>query len=92
MSGSKLTVWFMAAAFCIAASLSGGAIAADDASGLGNKTCLSCHDGKSGKLEVPDAEVALVRERVPALMAGVAQLRVPLVADVGVGDNWDQAH
>ncbi|MDD2918845.1 MAG: cytochrome c3 family protein [Rhodoferax sp.] len=46
----------MAAAFCIAASLSGGAIAADDASGLGNKTCLSCHDGKSGKLEVPDAD------------------------------------
>jgi DNA polymerase-1 len=43
-------------------------------------------------LEVPDSEVALVKERVPALMAGVAQLRVPLVADVGVGDNWDQAH
>jgi len=25
-------------------------------------------------------------------MAGVAQLKVPLLAEVGVGDNWDQAH
>jgi len=25
-------------------------------------------------------------------MAGVAQLRVPLLAEVGVGANWDQAH
>jgi DNA polymerase-1 len=43
-------------------------------------------------LEVPDAEVPLVRERLPALMAGVAELRVPLLVDIGVGDNWDQAH
>jgi DNA polymerase-1 len=43
-------------------------------------------------LEVPDAEVALVRERLPALMAGVADLRVPLLVELGVGDNWDQAH
>jgi len=25
-------------------------------------------------------------------MAGVAQLKVPLLAEVGVGDNWDKAH
>jgi len=25
-------------------------------------------------------------------MAGVATLAVPLVADVGVGPNWDEAH
>jgi len=43
-------------------------------------------------LEVPDAEVALIREQLPRLMAGVAQLSVPLLAEVGVGDNWDQAH
>jgi DNA polymerase-1 len=29
---------------------------------------------------------------VPRLMAGVAQLKVPLVAEVGVGANWDEAH
>jgi DNA polymerase-1 len=57
---------------------------------LGTRLVMQVHDELV--LEVPDAEVALVRERVPALMAGVAPLRVPLVADVGVGDNWDQAH
>ena len=36
--------------------------------------------------------VPALLERVPALMAGAAELRVPLVVDSGVGDNWDQAH
>jgi DNA polymerase-1 len=35
-----------------------------------------------------DAIVAGVRER----MAGAAELDVPLVVDVGVGANWDEAH
>jgi DNA polymerase-1 len=43
-------------------------------------------------LEVPEGELALVREHLPRLMAGVAQLQVPLLAEVGVGPNWDQAH
>jgi DNA polymerase-1 len=43
-------------------------------------------------LEVPESELALVREKLPQLMAGVAQLKVPLVAEVGVGPNWDKAH
>ena len=43
-------------------------------------------------LEVPENELALVREKLPQLMAGVAQLKVPLVAEVGVGPNWDKAH
>jgi DNA polymerase-1 len=29
---------------------------------------------------------------IPNLMAGVADLKVPLLAEVGVGANWDQAH
>jgi DNA polymerase-1 len=41
---------------------------------------------------VPEAEVAWVREQVPALMAGVARFNVPLLAEVGVGANWDEAH
>jgi len=43
-------------------------------------------------LEVPEAELAWAREAVPRLMAGVASLSVPLLAEVGVGANWDQAH
>jgi DNA polymerase-1 len=30
--------------------------------------------------------------QLPALMAGVAALKVPLLAEVGIGANWDQAH
>ena len=43
-------------------------------------------------LEVPQAELALVRAQLPGLMTGVARLAVPLVVDVGVGANWEQAH
>ncbi len=43
-------------------------------------------------LEVPDDELSWAREAVPSLMAGVAQLRVPLLAEVGVGSNWEEAH
>ena len=43
-------------------------------------------------LEVPEAEVDTVKARLPALMAGVAQLSVPLDAEVGVGANWEEAH
>ncbi len=42
--------------------------------------------------EVPDAEIEWVKEAVPRLMAGVADLRVPLLAEVGIGANWDEAH
>jgi DNA polymerase I len=42
--------------------------------------------------EVPEAELGWVKAEVPRLMAGVAQLSVPLLAEVGVGANWDQAH
>jgi DNA polymerase-1 len=33
-----------------------------------------------------------VREEVRARMSGAATLSVPLIVDVGVGDNWDEAH
>jgi DNA polymerase-1 len=42
--------------------------------------------------EVPEAELAWAREAVPRIMAGVTTLAVPLVADVGVGANWEEAH
>ncbi|AOZ07212.1 DNA polymerase I [Cupriavidus malaysiensis] len=43
-------------------------------------------------LEVPEAELELVKRRLPELMCGVAELRVPLVAEVGSGANWEEAH
>jgi DNA polymerase I len=43
-------------------------------------------------LEVPEAEIERSRDNVRSLMQSVAKLDVPLVVEVGVGDNWDQAH
>ena len=42
--------------------------------------------------EVPDEELPQVRAELPRLMGGVAELSVPLLVEVGVGLNWDQAH
>jgi len=43
-------------------------------------------------LEVPQGELELVKHKVPELMSLVAKLDVPLLAEVGVGPNWDKAH
>jgi DNA polymerase I len=43
-------------------------------------------------LEVAEAELPRVRAELPGLMTDVARLEVPLVVDVGVGANWEQAH
>ncbi len=61
-----------------------------DAERLATRLVLQVHDELV--LEVPEGELALVRERLPQLMAGVAELSVPLLAEVGVGANWDEAH
>ena len=42
--------------------------------------------------EVPEGELEWARVEVPRIMASVAALKVPLLAEVGVGANWDQAH
>jgi DNA polymerase-1 len=42
--------------------------------------------------EVPLAEVDWLKAEIPRIMAGVAALKVPLLAEVGVGPNWDKAH
>ena len=42
--------------------------------------------------EVPESEVHWLKSEIPRLMAGVADLKVPLLAEVGVGANWDEAH
>ncbi len=58
--------------------------------GAASRMILQVHDELI--LEVPQAEVETVREALPRLMAGVASLKVPLVAEVGVADNWEAAH
>ena len=57
---------------------------------LGTRLVLQVHDELV--FEVPEGEIARVRNELPSLMTGVAKLSVPLAVDVGVGDNWDRAH
>ena len=61
-----------------------------EAEGLASRLIMQVHDELV--LDVPAAEVETVRARLPELMCAVAELRVPLVAEVGVGANWEQAH
>ncbi len=59
-------------------------------SGIGVRMIMQVHDELV--FEVAAAEVDAAREEIRRLMCAVAQLSVPLVVDVGVGDNWDEAH
>jgi DNA polymerase-1 len=43
-------------------------------------------------LEVPDDEVDTILSELPRYMGNVISLDVPLLVDVGVGKNWEQAH
>ncbi len=43
-------------------------------------------------IEAPEAEAPRVKAMLPKLMAGVASLSVPLLAEVGEGPNWGAAH
>ncbi len=42
--------------------------------------------------EVAEDAVPTVQEAVRRLMSEVAELSVPLVVEIGVGQNWDEAH
>ena len=54
------------------------------------KVIMQVHDELV--FEVPEDEVEWLKVAVPKWMAEVAELKVPLLAEVGVGLNWDQAH
>ena len=43
-------------------------------------------------LEVPEGELERVKAELPGLMCNVAKLDVPLLVEMGVGPNWEQAH
>ena len=57
---------------------------------LNTKLIMQVHDELV--LEVPQAELDLVKTMLPQLMQNVAKLDVPLLAEVGVGSNWEAAH
>jgi DNA polymerase-1 len=61
-----------------------------DEQGRATKMIMQVHDELV--FEVPEAELDWLRTEIPRLMAGVATLKVPLLAEVGAGANWDQAH
>jgi DNA polymerase-1 len=61
-----------------------------DTEKLASRMIMQVHDELV--LEVPDGEVESVKSKLPMLMAGVAELKVMLKAEVGVGPNWEAAH
>ncbi|MDR0279345.1 MAG: DNA polymerase I [Paucimonas sp.] len=61
-----------------------------ESSGLDARVILQVHDELV--LEVREDLVDQVREEIRPYMSNAAQLDVPLLVDVGVGANWDEAH
>ena len=59
-------------------------------SGLNARMTMQVHDELI--FEVDAAQVDALVAGVKSAMEGAADLLVPLIVDVGVGDNWDQAH
>jgi DNA polymerase I len=68
-------------------------VAVDDwlrAEGLATQLVMQVHDELV--LDVGPDEMELIVGNLPRLMCSVADLNVPLVAEVGLGANWEQAH
>ena len=61
-----------------------------DAEARATRIVMQVHDELV--FEVPEADLDWARVAVPQAMASVATLKVPLLAEVGVGSNWDEAH
>ncbi|MES2909834.1 MAG: DNA polymerase I [Pseudomonadota bacterium] len=61
-----------------------------DSENRGTRMIMQVHDELV--FEVPEAEVEWVRVEIPRLMASVAVLKVPLLAEIGIGPNWEKAH
>jgi DNA polymerase-1 len=54
------------------------------------KVIMQVHDELV--FEVAATDVDELTQQIKQLMSGAANLDVPLIVDVGIGDNWDQAH
>ncbi len=57
---------------------------------LRSKLIMQVHDELV--LEVPEDEITIMKNELPEYMCNVLRLDVPLLVEVGVGDNWEQAH
>ena len=53
---------------------------------------LEAAEHSAGDAVVAPDEVEAVAASLPGLMCAVAELSVPLMAEVGLGPNWEQAH
>ncbi|MBF0588113.1 MAG: DNA polymerase I [Magnetococcales bacterium] len=58
--------------------------------GLKSRMILQVHDELV--LEVPEAEIETVQPLIREAMEGAMKLSIPLVADIGIGQNWAEAH
>lgn len=54
------------------------------------KMIMQVHDELVFEIQIEQIENAL--EKIKVLMSGAANLTVPLIVDVGVGENWNEAH
>ena len=57
---------------------------------LKSKLIMQVHDELV--LEVPEGEVELIKAALPSLMGSAVKLDVPLLVELGVGENWGGAH
>ena len=57
---------------------------------LKTRMLLQVHDELV--FDVPLDEIDLLKEKLPGLMCTVADLKVPLLVSIGIGDNWEEAH
>ena len=57
---------------------------------LQTKMIMQVHDELV--FEVPEKEIEKIQSIVKNTMESAAQLKVPLIVDIGLGDNWGEAH
>jgi DNA polymerase-1 len=59
-------------------------------SGAAVKMIMQVHDELV--FEVAEPQLQSTIDAVRNIMSNAAELKVPLLVDVGYGENWDQAH
>ncbi len=61
-----------------------------ESAGLDIKLIMQVHDELV--FEIRDEQIEAAKIEINRLMIGVAELKVPLVVDIGTGSHWDEAH
>ena len=62
----------------------------DNKAHTGAKIIMQVHDELV--LEVPNDEMDNIQQELTSRMEGAATLKIPLIVDIGSGENWDEAH